>query len=116
MLYLNVSDQLMEQWGRTIDLYYSIHLGNLAAEIKSVNLLIEEESLSHSDKVLYLVEVTVISNAGGMLRLSIERENCGDAIEQCFAKAKRYIIRRIRGLSGHTLEREGNLGDLRNRA
>ena len=33
------------------------------------------------------------------LQLAVESENCGVAIEQSFAKAKRYMLRRMRGIS-----------------
>lgn len=99
MLYLNVSDKVMNQWERTIDLYYAIQLGSLSSEIKSVNLLIEEEPMGDESYCLYKVSITVIPLKGTNMSVSIEREHCGDAIEECFAKAKRYMVRRIRGLA-----------------
>jgi hypothetical protein len=114
MLYLNVNDRVLSQWGRTIDLYYAIHLGNLSREIKSVNMLIEEEQGPNSDEI-YLVTLSVFLKSGDVLRFSIEREQCGEAIEQCFAKAKRYIVRRIRGFIAPIQKELATLGDFGDR-
>lgn len=98
MLYLNVSDHVMRNWSRTVDLYYSFHLSGIYRDIKSVNLLIEEVSCAPDDKTLYCCEVYILPNVGDSIHLVVESENCGFAIEQSFAKAKRYMLRRIRGL------------------
>ena len=128
MLYLNVNEHVMKQWGTTIDRYYALHLGSLNNDIKSVNMLIEEEPLeksenrlssgkSHStekrhptDRILYRVSLSVITNVGETMPILIEREHCGDAIEQCFAKAKRYMMRRTRGFSSVLPSRSEPLG------
>lgn len=111
MLFLNVSDAVLEAWGRTIDLYYSIHIGSISNEIKSINLLIEEEPLDanhyssanakkpQSERTLYRCGLTVVPANGEKIHIVVERENCGAGIEQCFAKAKRTLTRRMRGLS-----------------
>lgn len=115
MLYLNVNDQVLAQWGRTIDLYHSLHLGNLSNEINSVNFLVEEEPVPNSDKVLFKVGISVFPRSGEVIRILIEREHCGDAIEQAFAKAKRYLVRRIRGISCAVREPPNTLGNLGDR-
>ena len=99
MLYLNMSEEVLEHWGRTIDLYFALHLGGFHDDIKSVNLMIEEETLGDSEAVLYQCELKLITKIGEQHPIRVERENCGAAIEQCFAKAKRLMLRRIRGLA-----------------
>ena len=38
MLYLNVSSHVLKEWSRTIDLYFSIHLGGFCDDIQSVKM------------------------------------------------------------------------------
>ena len=104
MLYLNVSDQTWKQWGRTIDLYYAVHLGGFLDEIKSVNLMIEEllqdaSQAVSSEAKLYRCELEIIPRNGEIIQVISEREDCGAGVEYSFAKAKRQMLRRLRGFS-----------------
>ena len=99
MLYLNVSERVMDKWGRTIDLYFSIHLGTLSSELKSVNLLIEEGSSDLGSHPNYSVMVTAIPKVGPKIQTELTLEDCASAIEQCFAQARRYLVRQIRSLT-----------------
>ena len=101
MLYLNVSDQTWKQWGRTIDLYYAVHLGGFLDEIKSVNLMIEEllqdaSQAVSSEAKLYRCELEIIPKNGEIIQVISEREDCGAGVEYSFAKAKRQMLRRLR--------------------
>lgn len=99
MLYLNVSEQILMQWGDSIDRYFALYLGGFRQELKSLNLLIEEECLGTDERRLYRVLLALIPSKGATIYLSLEREHCcGEAIEQSFAKAKRYLLRRIKGM------------------
>lgn len=99
MLYLNVSEHVMRNWSRTVDLYYSFHLSGINTDIESVNLLIEQRQQEHDNRALYYCELNIHPCVGEHLQLAVESENCGVAIEQSFAKAKRYMLRRMRGIS-----------------
>ncbi|KZX75372.1 hypothetical protein A3715_14610 [Oleiphilus sp. HI0009] len=97
MLYLNVNEKVLAYWERTIDLYYNIHLGSLVDDIESVNLFIDKQT-SVQDTV-YRCELDVIPANGQKISIALELENCGAAIEQIFAKARRSMLRRIRGIN-----------------
>lgn len=99
MLYLNVSDTVMSKSGKSIDHYFSLHLGGFSEDIKSVNLMIEELPLIHQHGVLYRCELQVIPRSGDVIKHTVDREHCISAIEHSFAKAKRAMHRRVRGLT-----------------
>lgn len=104
MLYLNVSQTAMSHWGRTIDLYYSIHLAGFLEDLKSVNFSIEEidvhpGAFQSGGGTLFQCVLQVIPKSGNKIGVIVEMEDCGAAIEQCFAKAKRSLLRRARGFA-----------------
>lgn len=107
MLYLNASDSLLDKWRKSIDLYYAMHLSGFFEEIKSVTFSLEEVSAT-SGRV-FRCQLHVVPQVGHTISSSVERENCLAAIDYSFAKAKRQMQRRSRGMSRKLL-----LGDLAN--
>lgn len=99
MLYLNVSDAVISKSGKSIDHYFALHLGGFSEDIKSVNLSIEEIPLMQQHGVLYRCELNLIPKTGHVIQYVVDREHCISAIEHSFAKAKRAMKRRIKGLS-----------------
>lgn len=99
MLYLNVSDSVISKAGKSIEHYFALHLGGFSEEIESVNLHIEEIPLLQQHGVLYRCELNLIPKNGHAIKHVVDREHCVSAIEHSFAKAKRAMQRRIRGLS-----------------
>jgi len=98
MLNVNISEELKSRWGKTIDFFYSLHLGRFSEEIQSVNLRIEEVPFQKRPAMLYRCELQLIPVAGHVIRNQVDRENCSAAIDYSFAKAKRMMQRRSRGL------------------
>lgn len=99
MLYLNVSDAVLAQSGKSIDHYFALHLGGFSEDIKSVNLLIEEVPLIQQHGVLYRCELHLIPKHGHAIKHVVDREHCVSAIEHSFAKAKRAMQRRLKGIN-----------------
>lgn len=99
MLNLDVSESVRDKWGKAIDRNYALHLGGFLESIRAVNFLVEEIPLSKSTGVLYRCQLSVVPKNGHTLKHVVDREDCGAAIEHSFAKAKRMLQRKVRGLS-----------------
>lgn len=98
MLNINISEEVKEKWGKSIDFFYSLHLGSFFEEIKSAQLYIEEVPLGNRPVVLYRCELQVVPVSGNTIRNHVDREDCNSAIDYSFAKAKRVMQRRSRGM------------------
>ncbi len=98
MLSLNMSEPIRLRCSSTIDYCYSLHLANLFHEFESVELSIEQALLRCKGNGLYRCDLIINPKQGSPVRTSVEWEDCIIAIDRCFAKAKRYWLRRKKGM------------------
>lgn len=98
MLNLNASEAVIKKWDKSIAHYYALHLGGYLEDIRSVSFLIEEQPLKQQHGVLYRCEINVVPESGHVIKHVVDREDCISAIDYSFAKAKRMLHRRCRGL------------------
>lgn len=98
MLKLNVSEEIKDRWGKTIDFFYALHLGGFSEEIQSINLYVEKVPFQKQPSELYRCELQLVPVVGHVINNQVAREDCNAAIEYSFAKAKRMMQRRARGL------------------
>ena len=98
MLTIQASEYVKQKWHKTIEYFYALHLGGLSTEIQSTLIKVEELPIQKRPAALYRCEVIITPKHGHVVQLHIERENCSGAIDYSFAKAKRTLIRRARGV------------------
>lgn len=98
MLTIDASEIVQSKWSKTIEYFYSLHLGGVSSEIQSVHIKIEELPLHKRPAALYRCELIVTPVNGHLIKNTVDRENFSAAIDYSFAKAKRMLIRRSRRL------------------
>lgn len=99
MLCVDASDEILNKWRKSIEHYYAMHLSGFTEHIKTIRLSIEEQPLYQKHGILYCCRLNLVPKSGHVLSHSVDREDCIAAIDYSFAKAKRMLQRRMRGLS-----------------
>lgn len=99
MLNLNASSHVMDNWAQSIEHYFAMHLSGFTDYLDTINLSIDEQPLKEGSSVLYHCTLDLVSRSGFTLTQIVEREDCVAAIDYSFAKAKRSLQRRMRGLT-----------------
>lgn len=98
MLSLNVTKEILKKWDAPVQHYYALHLGGFSEDIEVVNFEIEELVMDKNMGTLYRCELKLMAKSGTEISHVTNRENCLAAIDDSFAKAKRMMQRRLKGL------------------
>jgi len=98
MLTIEASDDVKKKWAKSMEYFYALHLGALSNEVRSAVLKVETLPIQRRPASLYRCELLITPYHGHVIKNRVDRENCSAAIDYAFAKAKRTLTRRARGV------------------
>lgn len=100
MLKIDVSDDELQQHSDDIHSYFNLYVGSLADEFSKLSFKLNRDA-GNNDHTVFKAKFQSTPRAGKVIEVETKSDHAKTAIELCFARARRTILRehRIAALS-----------------